>query len=418
MAVLSQTNTSIQFENRQARSKIQFVLNNGTLPDKPMMLGASIPVFGSTFYTHTWLGVPVVEGVDTRRLTRHLRERGAMRAILSTLDLDEASLVKKANGAPNMAGLDLVTSTSVTEPYRWGLEGPYGTMPADTGVIPAQARFRVVAFFADVALWETDVDRWRALYGESLLEKATTNHAVAYDMRTHQADTTRATEALHRAITDLEFPHNGDLTLKRHFLNARRRPNRWGTSFGKESRESPKKVDAVAAKFTDQVDRLTELQNDLLSNGGFEFVDDVEQSAVKLRTFIDRVKTAPRGYAGVFDAVQVKEDQLDQLYNFDYQLLSEADNLAAAIDQCRIALGVTPAPPPAEGAAPAATGPEALGLLREYPIGAIMTLETGGDGGRFAPKAVQGTSFPAGKLPEKLILDGQQRLRPAGADLH
>jgi len=124
----------------------------------------------------------------------------------------------------------------------------------------------------------------------------------------------------------------------------------------KETRRDADKIvrDTVAAKFTDQLDRLSELQIDLLSNGGFEFVDDVEQSAVKLRTFIDRVKTAPRGYAGVFDAVQVKEDELDQLYNFDYQLLSEADNLAAAIDQCRIALGVMPGP---EGAA---TGLEAL----------------------------------------------------------
>jgi hypothetical protein len=130
----------------------------------------------------------------------------------------------------------------------------------------------------------------------------------------------------------------------------------------KETRRDADKIvrDAVAAKFTDQLDRLTELQNEMLSNGGFEFVDDVEQSAVKLRTFIDRVKTAPRGYAGVFDAVQVKEDELDQLYSFDYQLLSEADNLAAAIDQCRIAPGVMPAPPAAEGAAPAPAGPESF----------------------------------------------------------
>ena len=130
----------------------------------------------------------------------------------------------------------------------------------------------------------------------------------------------------------------------------------------KETRRDADKIvrDVVAAKFTDQLDRLTELQNDLLANGGFEYVDDVEHSAVKLRTFIDRVKTAPRGYAGIFDAVQVKENQLDQLYNFDYQLLSEADNLAAAIDQCRVALGVMPAPSAAEGAAPVPTGPEAL----------------------------------------------------------
>ena len=106
----------------------------------------------------------------------------------------------------------------------------------------------------------------------------------------------------------------------------------------------------------------------MIPSGGFEFVDDVEGAAVKLRTFVDRVKTAPRGYAGLFDAVQVKEEQIDQLYNFDYQLLSEVDNLAAAIDSVRVAMGTMPvpaAPAPAEGttapaAAQPATGPDAL----------------------------------------------------------
>ena len=114
----------------------------------------------------------------------------------------------------------------------------------------------VVAFFADVAYWETDVDAWRDTYGERLLLKATTRHAVAWDMRGHQSDTTRETETLHRAITDTAIPwgphllndgRDGAQILRRHVLNARRRPNRWGISFGKESRESPKKVDALAA---------------------------------------------------------------------------------------------------------------------------------------------------------------------------
>lgn len=114
----------------------------------------------------------------------------------------------------------------------------------------------VVAFFSDVAYWETDVDRWRDEYGETLLLKATTRHAVAWDMRGHLSETTLATQALHRAITDGEIPwgphtlndgRDGAQILRRHILNARRRPNRWGISFGKESRESPKKVDALAA---------------------------------------------------------------------------------------------------------------------------------------------------------------------------
>jgi hypothetical protein len=101
----------------------------------------------------------------------------------------------------------------------------------------------------------------------------------------------------------------------------------------KESRRDADKLvrDTIAGRFTAQLDRLSAVQSDLIPSGGFEFLDDVEQAAVKLRTFIDRVKTAPRGYAGLFDAVQVKEDQLEQLYNFDFQLLSEVDNLARVI---------------------------------------------------------------------------------------
>jgi hypothetical protein len=130
----------------------------------------------------------------------------------------------------------------------------------------------------------------------------------------------------------------------------------------KETRRDADKLvrDAIASRFAAQLDRLSEVQMDLIPNGGFEFLDDVEQAAVKLRTFIDRVKTAPRGYAGLFDAVQVKEDQLEQLYNFDAQLLGEADNLAHVIDACKVAMGTLPAPAPAEGQAAVAVGLDAL----------------------------------------------------------
>ena len=50
-------------------------------------------------------GVVAIEGVDTRRIVRHLRERGAMRAVISTVDLDEASLVAKAKASPGWASV-------------------------------------------------------------------------------------------------------------------------------------------------------------------------------------------------------------------------------------------------------------------------------------------------------------------------
>jgi carbamoyl-phosphate synthase small subunit len=62
-------------------------------------------------------GVIGVEGVDTRALTRHLRDKGAMRGIISTSDHDPVSLREKATSHPSMVGLDLAsTSSDLAEP--------------------------------------------------------------------------------------------------------------------------------------------------------------------------------------------------------------------------------------------------------------------------------------------------------------
>jgi hypothetical protein len=74
-----------------------------------------------------------------------------------------------------------------------------------------------------------------------------------------------------------------------------------------------------------------------LSSGQIQWLDDIEGATMKLQTLIDRIKTATYGYAGFFDAVRVKEDELDQLYNFDMALDEEVDQITAAIDE----LGVT-----------------------------------------------------------------------------
>jgi carbamoyl-phosphate synthase small subunit len=62
-------------------------------------------------------GVVGVEGIDTRALTRHLRDRGAMRGVISTDCHDRAVLRERANAHPSMVGLDLAsTSSELTEP--------------------------------------------------------------------------------------------------------------------------------------------------------------------------------------------------------------------------------------------------------------------------------------------------------------
>jgi carbamoyl-phosphate synthase small subunit len=62
-------------------------------------------------------GVPGVEGVDTRRLALRLREGGAMRAALSTEDLDPASLLARVRRSPRMEGADLAAAASTARPY-------------------------------------------------------------------------------------------------------------------------------------------------------------------------------------------------------------------------------------------------------------------------------------------------------------
>jgi hypothetical protein len=129
-------------------------------------------------------------------------------------------------------------------------------------VAGAFLRFTVVGFYADVALWESYVDGWSNSYRGQLKVKASPNSAVGWDMRSRLQLATRGTERLAAGIRDGQVRHGGDVVLRRHVLNARRRPNRYGISFGKESRESPNKVDAwAAAQLADMA------RHDLLEHG-------------------------------------------------------------------------------------------------------------------------------------------------------
>ncbi len=64
-------------------------------------------------------GVVGIQGIDTRALTRHLRDKGAQNGIISTIDTDHASLISKVRAVPSMAGLDLATGVTCDKPYHW-----------------------------------------------------------------------------------------------------------------------------------------------------------------------------------------------------------------------------------------------------------------------------------------------------------
>ena len=84
-------------------------------------------------------GVVGIEGIDTRRLTLRIRERGAMRCTVSTEDLDPGSLVGRVRRSPGMEGADLAAGVSTSEPYE--ASSVVGPARRDLGPV-----FRVAAY--------------------------------------------------------------------------------------------------------------------------------------------------------------------------------------------------------------------------------------------------------------------------------
>src|SRR3972149_3274183 len=64
-------------------------------------------------------GVVGIHAIDTRALTKHIRNAGAQAGLISTADLDEKRLVKKAREAPGLIGRDLVGEVTCDKPYPW-----------------------------------------------------------------------------------------------------------------------------------------------------------------------------------------------------------------------------------------------------------------------------------------------------------
>jgi len=97
--------------------------------------------------------------------------------------------------------------------------------------------------------------------------------------------------------------------------------------------------DTVARRFTELWKRASNLQTDLINAGKIEYVDDMEKAAIQLRTFIDKISTAARGYSGLFDAVKINEKELEALYNFDLAFFTLADQISSGLDNVEASLG-------------------------------------------------------------------------------
>jgi carbamoyl-phosphate synthase small subunit len=109
--------------------------------DRPQISGVVVRELSPTYSNWratrslaSWLGesqISILHGVDTRRLTRHLRSAGAMRGVIAPGDAPDDLARGLLEGCPAMEGLDLATRVSTREPYVWG---------------PADAELHVVAY--------------------------------------------------------------------------------------------------------------------------------------------------------------------------------------------------------------------------------------------------------------------------------
>ncbi len=88
----------------------------------------------------------------------------------------------------------------------------------------------------------------------------------------------------------------------------------------------------VGRALEEQRQRLNSIQVALTNAGRLNVLVPLDRALMRLQLLIDRIKTASYGYAGLFDAVKVKEVELEALYNFDSTLLESADRVKALID--------------------------------------------------------------------------------------
>ncbi|MCK5579994.1 MAG: glutamine-hydrolyzing carbamoyl-phosphate synthase small subunit [Candidatus Omnitrophica bacterium] len=89
-----------------------------------------------------------IEGVDTRALTRHIREHGAMKAIISTDDFDPKSLAAKLAAYPSMEGSDWVKEVSTPEKYVWKAAGDKADKPLfRVAAIDCGIKFNILRIF-------------------------------------------------------------------------------------------------------------------------------------------------------------------------------------------------------------------------------------------------------------------------------
>lgn len=95
----------------------------------------------------------------------------------------------------------------------------------------------------------------------------------------------------------------------------------------------------IANELSEDKIGLLNVQQQLLREGGLKWLDEVDGAIQKLQILIGRVQTASQGYAGLFDAVRILDEQLEALHKFDVSLAENVDRLSSTIGKLSDAVG-------------------------------------------------------------------------------
>lgn len=120
----------------------------------------------------------------------------------------------------------------------------------------------------------------------------------------------------------------------------RRIPGYKGYKDRELSREADKLLRGeISAQLSQQKERLLDVQRRLSRGGGLLLLGDLDLAVRRLETLADTVRTATYGYSGLFDAINIREEELSAIYEHDSALLEQLPVLASAVDAVDAAVG-------------------------------------------------------------------------------
>lgn len=115
----------------------------------------------------------------------------------------------------------------------------------------------------------------------------------------------------------------------------------FGGYLKEEQRRTADKIlrETLAQRYEEQWQRVSAIQRRMVEEAMIDHVDNMEAAAIKLRTFIDGMKTAAYGYGSLFDAVKVNDEELQKLYQYDFALLEGVSKVISAVDNVEASVG-------------------------------------------------------------------------------